>query len=166
MTKKYWFLLIAFVIALGADEGSKVWARQYLKPIYPESQVVVKNYFELRYSENPGSAFSLFGGVAGARYFLLVVGLGALVAVGYWAKKAPPEAGRLGAELGLLAGGAIGNMWDRAVYGKVTDFIVWRYGSHEWPTFNIADAALVVGVLGLALDTWPDPKATAEAKNA
>jgi signal peptidase II len=155
MAKKYHFFIIAFLLAVGLDQGSKIWARATLRPIYPEVQRVIPGYFELRYSENPGSAFSLFRGVEGARYLLLVVGFAALGVVAYYLRQADDGARRVGAELGLLAGGAIGNMVDRAMYGRVTDFIVWKYGTHEWPTFNIADAALVIGVLGLALDTWP-----------
>lgn len=164
MAKKYRLFLIAFLISLGLDQGSKIWARQTLKPIYPESQTVISGYFEMRYSENPGSAFSLFRGMIGARWFLLVIGFGALGVVAHYLRRAEPEQGRIGAELGLLAGGAIGNMVDRALYGKVTDFIVWRYGAHEWPTFNIADAALVIGVIGLALDTWPENAGAEGAK--
>ena len=159
MAKKYQLFIVAFLLSLGLDQGSKIWARSALRPIYPETMTVVSNFFEMRYSENPGSAFSLFRGIPGARYFLLFVGIGALGVVAYYLRRAEPGMGRVGAELGLLAGGAIGNMIDRAMYGKVTDFIVWRYGAHEWPTFNIADAALVVGVLGLALDTWPEKPA-------
>lgn len=158
MTKKHQFFLLAFLLALGLDQGTKMWARSTLKPIYPESKTVISGYFEFIYSENPGSAFSLFRGMPGARYFLLIVGIGALAVVGYYLKKAPDASARMGAELGLLAGGAIGNMVDRAMYGKVTDFIVWRYHTHVWPTFNIADAALVIGVIGLAFDTWPQPE--------
>ena len=58
----------------------------------------------------------------------------------------------LGAE--LLAGGAVGNIIDRLAFGKVTDFVVWKYGKHEWPAFNIADAALLVGV-AIMLIAWP-----------
>jgi signal peptidase II len=79
-----------------------------------------------------------------------------LVVVAGYLKRARPEQWRLGAELGLLAGGALGNVLDRAMYGRVTDFIVWRLGSHEWPTFNVADAALVVGIVGLLFDMRPD----------
>jgi len=167
MKKKYVYLVLAFVLSIAADQGTKMWARSTLKPIFPESKTVITNYWEMRYSENPGSAFSLFRGVPGARWLLLFVGVAAMGVVGYYAKKAPDGAARMGAELGLLAGGAIGNMWDRALYGKVTDFIVWRYGSHEWPTFNVADAALVIGVIGLALDTWPqDDKGHEKGKTA
>jgi signal peptidase II len=72
----------------------------------------------------------------------------------------------LGAELGLLAGGALGNIVDRIAFGKVTDFVVWKIGTHEWPTFNIADAALVVGVIGLLFDMRPDEKSKAAAAAA
>jgi signal peptidase II len=53
--------------------------------------------------------------------------------------------------LGLIASGAIGNVIDRVLYGKVTDFVLWRYGEHRWPQFNVADAALVVGVIILLI---------------
>ncbi len=159
MAKKYQLFIFAFLLSLGLDQASKMWARGALKPIYPQTMSVVTGFFEMRYSENPGSAFSLFRGVAGARYLLLIVGVGALGVVAYYLRRAENDMGRVGAELGLLAGGAIGNMVDRAMYGKVTDFIVWKYGAHEWPTFNIADAALVIGVIGLALDTWPEKPA-------
>ena len=58
----------------------------------------------------------------------------------------------------LLAGGAVGNIFDRVRFGKVTDFILWQIttssGVHQWPTFNVADAALVIGVISILID-WP-----------
>ena len=64
-----------------------------------------------------------------------------------------------------MGGGAIGNLIDRIAYGRVTDFIVWHIKEHEWPAFNIADAALVVGVLLMGLDMLLAPKpASTEAK--
>jgi len=158
MATKYKAFLIAFVLSLGADQASKVWARASLKPIYPEVMTVISGYFDLRYSENPGSAFGLFRGIPGARYLLFVVGIAALFVVWNYLRKAPDDARRLAAELGLLAGGALGNIVDRIAFGRVTDFVVWKVGIHEWPTFNIADAALVVGVLGLLFDLRDKPE--------
>ena len=153
MTSKYKWFAALLVIALGLDQGSKMWARQSLRSIYPQTIKVLPGYFELRYSENRGSAFGLFGNVPGARYLLFVVGIGALFVVGNMLRKAKAEDARIAAELGLLAGGALGNIIDRIVYGRVTDFVVWgRVGAYEWPTFNIADAALVIGVIGLLID--------------
>ena len=164
MATKYRWFVIAFVLALALDQGSKLWARHALHPIYPSVVTVIPGFFELRYSENPGSAFGLFRGVPGARYLLFVVGVAALFIVANILRKARPEAGRLGVELGLLAGGALGNVIDRILYGRVTDFVVWRVGLHEWPTFNIADAALVVGVIGLLFDMRPEEQRAKDKK--
>jgi signal peptidase II len=161
--KYRWFAAI-FALSLALDQGSKVWARQVLRPIYPAVKTIIPGFFELRYSENPGSAFGLFRGVPGARYLLFVIGIGALIIVATYLRKAAPSARRLGAELGLLAGGALGNVIDRITYGRVTDFVVWKAFGHEWPTFNIADAALVVGVIGLLFDMRPEEGAAKKKK--
>jgi signal peptidase II len=153
---KYRWFAAVFVLSVALDQASKVWARHALRPIYPAVKTIIPGFWDLRYSENPGSAFGLFRGVPGARYLLFVIGIGALIIVATYLRKAAPDARRLGAELGLLAGGALGNVIDRILYGRVTDFIVWKAAGHEWPTFNIADAALVVGVIGLLFDMKPD----------
>ncbi len=163
MAGKYKGFIIALLLSLVLDQGSKIWARDTLKAKYPAVTTVVRGYFELRYSENTGSAFGLLRGVPGAKYVFFVVGLGALVVVASYLKRAAPGQRRLGAELGLLAGGALGNIIDRVAFGRVTDFVVWKLGAHEWPTFNIADAALVVGIVGLLIDLRPDPQDQAPA---
>jgi len=163
---KYAMFIFALLLALGLDQGSKHWAREHLKPKYPQTTTVIPGYFEMRYSENTGSAFGLLRGVPGAKYLFFVVGLGALAVVGTYLRKASPRARRLGFELGLLAGGAVGNIIDRAMFGKVTDFVVWKIGSHEWPTFNIADAALVLGIVGLLIDLRPEEPVSSKAERS
>jgi signal peptidase II len=76
--------------------------------------------------------------------------------VAVYLRKAAPGQIRLASELGLLGGGALGNIIDRVAFGRVTDFIVWKVGAHEWPTFNVADAALVLGIVGLFFDLRPE----------
>lgn len=167
MSSKYKYFLLAFVLSLGLDQISKVWARQTLAPMRPGAITVVDGYFDLRYSENPGVAFGMFRDVPGRRYFLIPIGLLALTMVGVFLRKLEPGQGRVGAELGLLAGGALGNIIDRVVFEKVTDFVVWKVGTHEWPTFNIADAALVVGVIAYFFDMKPEPdKETQSARKS
>lgn len=152
MSRKVVFFVLALVLALGLDQGTKVWARSTLKPMAPQAITVVPGFFDMHYSENTGSAFGMFRNMPGGRHFLGAIGILALGLVFLYLKKTPPEMGRLGGELGLLAGGALGNIYDRVVYGRVTDFISWRVGTFVWPTFNIADAALVIGVIGLFFD--------------
>jgi signal peptidase II len=167
MSGKYKVFILAFVLSLGLDQATKVWARQDLRPKYPEAVQVVPGYWDFRYSENPGSAFGLFRGIPGARYILFFVGIGALGVVGAYLRKADPAQLRLAGELGLLAGGALGNIIDRVAFGRVTDFVVWKVGAHEWPTFNVADAALVVGVVGLLFDMRrEDPAAQKSARRS
>lgn len=156
-TKKYVVFAILLLISLAADQASKVWARGSLRPRHAPI-VVVDGYFDLRYSENPGSAFGLFRGVPGARYLLLVVGVVAMGVVVSLLRKTPANKLRIAAELGLLAGGALGNIADRVARGVVTDFVVWKFKTYEWPTFNIADAALVVGILAFMLEYKEPPK--------
>jgi signal peptidase II len=141
------------VFALAFDQLSKIWARHALQPIYPHVKTVIPKYWEFRYSENPGAAFGLLRDIPAAQYLFIVVALGIAVGAFFYVKRAAVARPlRVAAELGLVVGGAIGNAIDRVAFGRVTDFVVWKIGTHEWQTFNVADAALVVGIIGLFLD--------------
>ena len=164
------FLIIGFV-TLVADQVTKVWARAALPTMvasngqrYGVAQPVVENFFDWRLSFNRGSAFSLFGEMSGARVFLTVVGIAAVLIILYMLHRARNDQTRLIAALAMVAGGAVGNLVDRIAFGQVTDFIVWKYYDKEWPTFNIADVALVVGVGLLFLDMGKEVRDEAKAK--
>lgn len=173
--RKYQVFGIVFVLSVLADQLTKIWARSALKGKSPI--VVVADWWDFHYSENPGVAFGMFRDVPGARYFLPLVALFALGVIVSFVRKTRPDRLRLAAELGLLAGGAVGNLIDRVAYQRVTDFVLWKapnaswvcraimkvadfFGSTmrycDWPTFNVADAALVVGVIALLLDARAD----------
>ena len=148
---------IAGVLSIVLDQWTKVLARTHLKPLGPwRTKVIVPNYFDLRFSENTGVAFGMGQTLPGGRIILTLIALGALLLVGYYLRRSGPRQFRLHLALGLVGGGAIGNLIDRIAFGRVTDFIVWHVGRHEWPAFNIADAALVVGVALMALDMLLD----------
>ena len=119
---------------------------------------VIENFWDWRLSYNTGSAFGMFSNASYSRVFLTVVGLVAMGAIIWMVHKAKDDQKRLAVGLGLVGGGAIGNVVDRVLYGKVTDFVVWRWYEHEWPTFNVADAALCVGVGLLFLDMGKQAK--------
>src|SRR6476469_8818320 len=124
MDRRRWIFVVSTAFALAFDQLSKIWARHALLPIYPRSKIVIPHYWEFRYSENPGAAFGLLRDIPGAHYFFVPIALG------------------------LIVGGALGNAFERVAFGRVTDFVVWKIGTHEWDTFNVADAALVIGILG------------------
>lgn len=157
--RKYVVFGVLAAISIVLDQWTKILARRDLKPLgYGQSKVVVENYFNLRYSENTGVAFGMFQTMPGGRIILTLIALAAFVLVVYYLKKTEPEHLRLHVALGLVGGGAIGNLIDRIAFGKVTDFIVWHYHGTEWPAFNIADAALVIGVGLMAIDMIRAPK--------
>lgn len=166
MKKKYTVFGLLLVLSFVADQVTKIWARHSLKPRL-DALTIIPNYFDFRYSENPGSAFGLFRDMPGARYLLFAIGIVALIVVVSFLRRIKPEQLRVAGEFGLLAGGALGNIVDRMLYGRVTDFILWHVHSHEWPVFNVADAALVVGVIALLFDLREEkPPAAAEKASA
>lgn len=144
---------VAAALSLAADQLSKMWARRVLKPIYPHVETVVAGYWDFRYSENRGAAFGFASHVAGAHVVFAVTAL--VLAVGsvvYLRRANLARPALFGTALGLVVGGALGNAIDRLLYGRVTDFIVWKIGRHEWDTFNVADAVLVAGIGLLLID--------------
>jgi signal peptidase II len=106
----------------------------------------------LQYAENTGAAFSLFNEYP-AILAVIATGLAALVLAWSWFL---PERERLSrAALGLIFGGAVGNLIDRFRYGFVVDFIqVHCDGRPLWPTFNLADSAICVGIALFFLSSW------------
>jgi signal peptidase II len=111
-----------------------------------EQVAVIDGFWDWRLSMNPGSAFGLFSSQNGARWFLSIVGIGAVLGMLWMLRKSRPDQRILHWALALVAGGAVGNLIDRIYFGVVTDFVLWRYQTHEWPVFNVADVVLVVGV--------------------
>jgi signal peptidase II len=161
--RKYFLFSLFALVALVFDLWTKTWARAALGPTEGTGRVkqVFGDTLYFRYAENPGVAFSMFRDLAGGRYILTTVAAAALVMVILYLRKLEPDQTRLHIALGLVGGGAIGNLLDRIVYGVVTDFIIVDLGFwpfHPWPAFNIADAALVIGVGLMAIDFVRAPR--------
>jgi signal peptidase II len=151
--RKYFLFSIFAALSLVLDQWTKMMARSALRPLGPfHPKVVVDGFFDLRYAENPGVAFSMLQDIPGG--FLSLLAIGAFILVLYYLYKVPADSTRLVIALGLVGGGALGNLVDRLLYGRVTDFIVWKVGRHEWPAFNVADAVLCVGVGLMVLDMY------------
>ncbi len=162
MNRKWKVFALVTALTMVLDQLTKWWARAAL-PSGGKAVTVIENFFDWRLSYNTGSAFGLFGSVNGARIFLTIVGVVAIGAILWMVRQARDDQKRLVWALGCVAGGAIGNIIDRVLYGRVTDFVVWKYYEKEWPTFNVADVALVVGVGLLFLDMGKDGKGKRES---
>ena len=138
------------VAALVLDRLSKWWILTVL--MAPPKPVVLAPFFNIVLVFNRGVSFGMFG-AAPDWMPLLLLGFAAAVAggLGFWLMRARNR--WLGAGLGLVIGGAIGNGIDRVRLGAVVDFLDVHAAGYHWPAFNIADSAITVGVLLLLLDT-------------
>ena len=101
---------------------------------------------------NRGISYGLFQqGTDFGRWLLVIMSIVASVALAFWIRRSRNRL--LATSLGLVAGGALGNVVDRVAYGAVFDFIHLHAGGYSWYVFNVADAAIVAGVVGLLLDS-------------
>ena len=135
--------LAAAVFAL--DRASK-WLIE-TRVSFVDSFNVIPGFFDIVHSQNRGIAFGLFNDGSGTLHTLLLAGISLVaVAVVGWMLWRPSRLDRLSViGLALVLGGAAGNVFDRIVAGRVTDFLEFYVGEYHWPTFNLADSAIVVG---------------------
>jgi signal peptidase II len=114
-------------------------------------RITVTPFFDLVLAMNKGISYGLFqqDGALG-RWLLVMVNLAAVGLFIFWLSRAGDRL--LAAAIGFLIGGALGNAVDRALYGAVVDFVLLHWGQWRWYVFNIADAAIVAGVIGLLYD--------------
>ena len=142
--------LAAAIVVL--DQLAKAWAVARLAAAPP--LVVVPGLVQLVLVMNPGVAFGIMGGVPQRwRWVVMLVSLGALIVLCSLATRIVPQGGWLGrGSLGLVLGGALGNLIDRWRLGAVVDFVDVHWRDWHWPAFNVADAAITVGVALLAIE--------------
>jgi signal peptidase II len=124
---------------------------------------IVEGLLSLTLVLNPGLAFGLLGGVPSAwRWVVAALSLVALAVLARVALRVLPDGGWPGRlAIGLIFGGAVGNLVDRARFGAVVDFVDVYWRGWHWPAFNVADSAITVGVALLALRLLNDRAAPA-----
>ena len=152
MTARDWGLASA-AIALALDQGSKLLLLYVLHFIEmgPGESVPVLPFFNLVMVWNPGVSYGLFPahGPFGTA-ILAVFSLAAVGALSWWLWGAKRRLLAVG--LGLVIGGALGNLIDRLVYQKVADFFHFYVRGYDWYVFNVADCAITIGVVALLYD--------------
>jgi signal peptidase II len=138
----WWLGLVVFVL----DQLTKAWISATLPfPTYepPEAITVVENFFYIIHVGNTGAAWSLF---TGQTTMLALLAAFTLVAIFYWRRALDLRKRPVQFAFGLLCGGIIGNLVDRILHGHVIDFLDFHFGDYVYPTFNVADAGICVGV--------------------
>lgn len=138
---------LALVVFVG-DQISKAWIQRHI-PFpsysgYPGTLTVIPGFFHIIHVGNTGAAWSLFTGRSMA---LAVVAAGTLVAIFLWRRALGLRERAVQVSFGLLCGGIVGNLVDRLCHGHVIDFLDFHFGSYIYPTFNVADSGILIGVV-------------------
>jgi len=151
---------ITALVVLVLDQLTKVWALQALIPGRPVP--VIDGFFSLTLVTNPGLAFGMLSTTPpGWRWVVALLSIGALTVLAVVGLRMLPGGGRLTPlALGLIFGGAVGNLIDRGRFGAVVDFLDFYWRSYHWPAFNAADSAITVGVALLALRLLTAPSSS------
>jgi signal peptidase II len=143
--RKYFFVIAIVVLCL--DRLAK-WAVASNIALQ-ESVTVVPGFFSLTHVQNTGAAFGLFADYSGQWKVGALVSFSVLalivVSALLWKNSHSFTTTTFG--LSLILGGAMGNLWDRMMTGRVVDFLDFHMGSYHWPAFNVADSAIVVGAI-------------------
>jgi signal peptidase II len=155
----YVFLATVAIFSLACDIGSKTWAERRLDG-FPGIINVWKDHIAFVLAKNKGGAWGLLQGTSEnvRRPFFLLVSLAAIAFIVTLYRRLLPSQRALRWGLPLVLGGALGNVFDRVRYGHVIDFIdvhiILKGRDHHWPTFNVADIAICIGVGLMALDMF------------
>jgi len=142
-----WLVLSAAVVL--ADQATKAIAKAWLQPyeVRPFGSV-----FSVILTYNDGAAFSLGAGAGGwQRWLFMAIAVAAIILIAWLLKRGGSAIYCAG--LALILGGAIGNLCDRVVLGKVVDFLLCHYDRWAFPAFNVADSAITVGAALVILDS-------------
>jgi signal peptidase II len=148
------FGLAALVVLL--DRVSK-WLVKTNISVWDTPRTVVPGLFNIVHTENPGIAFGLLAEHASELRGTLLIGFSVavlLVITRILLRPRSPQTQTMRVGLGLVLGGAFGNLYDRIVNGTVTDFVEVHAGQYFFPDFNVADSAITIGACLLLLDMW------------
>jgi signal peptidase II len=153
------FLLALFVVLL--DRWTKRLVAAHIA-MYSHIQVI-PGFFRITHTENTGAAFSLFADSPShwKTAMLISFSVVAMIVVSVLLWKQSRALTMTGIALSLILGGAVGNLWDRVASGRVVDFLLFYVKTYQWPVFNLADSAIVVGASLLVLEIiFVQPKTT------
>jgi len=144
-----WLCYLIAILIVAADQVTKNLATAYLEYGHP---VEITFFFDLRLVWNHGAAFSFLSDAGGwQRWFFLSISIVVSLLIALWWL---PFQKRFWTLVGmtLVLGGAVGNLWDRALLGYVIDFISVHWQDSYFPAFNIADSAITLGAIALGVD--------------
>lgn len=141
--------LVLSILVLWIDRGSKIWMMEHLQFGEPVTLLPILN---LTLAYNTGAAFSFLNSASGWQHFVLGgLALAVTIFIIGWLAKLPRQSYWQNIALALILGGALGNAWDRVLYGHVIDFVNFHIGDWHFAIFNVADSAICVGAFMLIM---------------
>jgi signal peptidase II len=147
---------LPYVLLVAATLAFDRWTKALIQKRFDlnASMSVIDGFFNITYVRNTGVAFGIFSSISSpAKSVLLSVFTAcAAVVVITFSVRTPAHNRLLQIALSLVLGGALGNLYDRLAYGYVVDFLELYVGSYHWPSFNVADSAISIGVALLAIE--------------
>jgi signal peptidase II len=165
--KKYLYMFLPALAVILLDQISKHMIVRALG--VHETVAVIPGLFDLVHVRNRGMAFGLLNrpGMDFTLYILVAVTIGVILFMLYWFTRIDRD-GRVIFGLSLIMGGAVGNLIDRLRLKEVVDFLDFYIGTHHWPAFNLADSAITVGALWVAVHIiflQPSTKSSCQESN-
>jgi signal peptidase II len=154
-SQKLWYLAVA-VMVMAFDQFTKYWVSVKLRE--GDEIDVIRGFFKLSYTENPGIAFGMLNN-GNVKWLLVAISVTAIMVVVYYMRRTPISNTLLLWSLALLAAGICGNLIDRFRLGRVIDFLLLYYRDYQWPVFNVADTAITIGAALMAIELFLTPQA-------
>ena len=157
---KYIAIIVAAIVADQITKGILLYLITGTVPLFgaawdvvpvPYLMTQVCNFFNIVFTWNPGASFSMLRGLGEAAPLIIIIGTGFIIGfIAYYLFARAPKYER--EPLALVVGGAIGNLIDRVRFGAVIDFLDFHIGGWHYPSFNVADMCIVIGVAWLILN--------------
>ncbi|MEO1136723.1 MAG: signal peptidase II [Pseudomonadota bacterium] len=143
----FWRALALAILIIIADQATKHWILHGIE-LPALRKIEISGVFDLTYVENRGASFGILSGM---RWPLSIISAAVAIGLTWWLGRLQRPAAAIG--VGFIIGGALGNLYDRLAYGFVVDFLDFSGLYFPW-VFNIADAAINVGIAFLLYDAW------------
>ncbi len=153
--RRYRSIALLGLVVFAVDQITKLWVQQTI-PVWEKGFTVIPGFFDIVHILNRGAAFGFLNrhDIDWQRPFFIAVSILAIGLIGVMARSTEDDGPFYVHGLGLILGGALGNLVDRIRLGQVIDFLDFFIGDLHWPAFNIADMGICIGAAGLLISFY------------
>lgn len=155
MGRRYRIIILSGLAVLLLDQLTKIWIQRSI-PVWEKGFTVIPGFFDIVHILNRGAAFGFLNrhDIDWQRPFFIVISVLALGLIAALARSKEDDGPFFAYGLGLILGGAVGNLIDRVRLGVVVDFLDFYIGAWHWPAFNVADMGICLGAAGLLVSFY------------